>query len=296
MTRPPKINREIIDIFRGLGKEENLLLACTDEDMVTMLNDQLFVEHRITYRTFQRYKARAIKELAIPNADPLYIDLINILRMGYVRLRQQLLGAIIKDHLGSKRYMWIMERKFREWNLRAVPPVAEEIPAEELEGPIEDHGDQYPTITGDYYDLNKDERPKDISPVHFALYQGYVLLNPNYDGPEDDNTRAIKEMADMMKQDELPEEEQLALRRKSGAEYNKRMEEKRQQEAAIAAEEAKAPPAGPNRRRHGDKLDAEKARERLLNKIKNHGNNGFYEDADDDDDKWVPYEVNLEVA
>ncbi len=267
--RPPKINREIIDIFRNLVKEENLPLANTDEDMVTMLNEELFVEHRISYRTFQRYKARAIKELHIPDADPLYLDLVNILQMGYVRLRQQLLTAILKDHIGGKRYMWVMERKFREWNIRAVKPVAEEI-EDNLAEPIADRTEHYPTITGTYHDVNHTERPKDISPAHFAVYQGYVIPNPHYEGPEDDTTRAIKEMAELRAQNNLSREELVKIMAPVWEESEKRRIEEKEKEAAIAAEEAKAPPAGHGRMTWAKKLGPQKSRERLLNKIKNH--------------------------
>ncbi|CAN5400121.1 hypothetical protein BH09BAC1_BH09BAC1_02780 [soil metagenome] len=287
--RPPKINREIIDIFRNLVKEENLLLACTDEDMVAMLNEELFVEHRINYRTFQRYKARAIKEQNIPDADPLYLDLINILRMGYVRLRQQLLTAILKDHITAKRYMWVLERKFREWNIRAIPPVVVEEEQNEEE-PILERTDQYPTITGNYYDLHHTERPKDISPVHHAVYQGYVIPNPNYEGPEDDTTRAIKRMTDMLAQDQLSREELEKVMGPVWAESEKRRQEEREREAAQAAEEAKAPPAGHGRMTWAKKLAPKPSRERLLNKIKNHRN--IFHDDGTDENAWVPYEVD----
>jgi hypothetical protein len=201
MPRTPKINQEILDIFKNLLKEQNLLLACTDEDMVMMLNDNLFVEHRISYRTFQRYKRRAIREENIPDADPLYIDLLHMLRKAYVKLRQQLLTAIIDDHVGAKRFMWILERKFKEWNLRWSAPAEKQV-AEEAEDntdePIKENEDRYPTLIGSYCDKDNPERPKDIMPVHYAVFNKYVIPNPEYDGDEDDNTREIKRMWDFL--------------------------------------------------------------------------------------------------
>lgn len=267
--RPPKINREIIDIFRNLVKEENLLLACTDEDMVTMLNEELFVEHRISYRTFQRYKARALKEQSIPDADPLYLDLVNILKIGYSRLRQQLLTAILKDPISGKRYMWVLERKFREWNIRALPPVPAVI-EDNLAEPIADRTEHYPTITGTYYDLDHTERPKDISPAHHAVYQGYVIPNPDYEGPEDDTTRAIKEMVELRSRSELSREELVIVMTPVWEETKKRSQDAREKAEAIAAEEAKAPPASHGRMTWAKKMAPKKHRDRLLKNIKNH--------------------------
>ncbi len=279
MPRPPKINREILDIFRRLVKEENLLLAATDEDMVMMLNEELFVEHRISYRTFQRYKSRALRQMAIPDADPLYIDLFTILRTGYVRLRQQLLSAMIQDNIGSKRYMWILERKFKEWNLRWTPPETEL--EENPEEPIVEDTDNYPTLTGDYYDLNLDTRPKDIAPVHHAIYQGYVVPNPNYDGEEDDTTRAIKAMCEFMAENNLPEEELQKLLAERAAKTSKREKRRAQARSQLAAEEAKQPSASPHLMRKNNKQIADRARAQRLEKIKT-GAGQPYEPMPDD--------------
>ncbi len=266
MPRPPKINREILQIFRNLVKEENLLLACTDEDMVMMLNEELFVEHRISYRTFQRYKSRALRQMPIPDADPLYIDLFTILRTGYVRLRQQLLGAVIKDHIGCKRYMWILERKFKEWNLRWTPPEVEL--TENPEEAIVEDTDNYPTLTGTYYNLDLDVRPKDIAPVDNAIFQGYVVPNPDYQGEENDTTRAIKAMCEFMEENKLPEEEHFKLLAQRGAETKKRLAAKRQQEAELAAQEAKLPPASPHPIRSKEQRMLSNPRRGLFTKIK----------------------------
>lgn len=200
MPRNTKINLEIIDIFQKMVKEENMLLACTDEDLVIMLNERLFVEHRISYRTFQRYKCRAIKNAHIPDADPLYCDLFFILRQAYVELRRQMLKAMQADTYSARRYTWIMERKFREWNLKWNAPL-DEVEDDE-EGPIIEDEVHYPTLVGKYHDINNTERPKDIMPVHYAVFNRYVLPNPDYDGEEDDNTREIQRMWDYLKETE----------------------------------------------------------------------------------------------
>ena len=150
-----------------------MLLACTDEDLVIMLNEKLFVEHRISYRTFQRYKRRAMKSAAIPDADPLYLDLFFILKQAYVELRRQMLKAMQADSYRARRYTWIMERKFREWNLKWNAPV-EEVDDDD-EGPIIEEEVHYPTLVGKYHDINNTERPKDIMPVHYAVFNRYVL-------------------------------------------------------------------------------------------------------------------------
>lgn len=222
MPRNTKINLEIIDIFRKMVAEENMLLACTDEDLVIMLNERLFVEHRISYRTFQRYKRRALKNTQIPDADPLYLDLFFILRRAYVELRIQMLKAMQADSYSARRYAWIMERKFKEWNLKWNAP-EEEI--DDDEGPIVEEETHYPTLVGKYHDINNTERPKDIMPVHYAVFNKYVVPNPDYDGDEDDNTREINRMWEYLKETERKDAEDELKRQERLLEMKRQREE-----------------------------------------------------------------------
>lgn len=242
-----------------------MLLACTDEDLVIMLNEKLFVEHRISYRTFQRYKRRALKSMEIPDADPLYCDLFFILRQAYVNLRQQMLHAIQEDRIGSRRYMWILERKFREWNLR-YNPIDDPIEEDDETGPIIEETYRYPTLLGDYCDINNDERPKDIMPVHYAVFNKYVVPNPDYDGDEDDNTREIKRMWDYLQETIAKDAEDDRLREQRILE-NRRLREEKQK--AEAEKETEVP-------------------NELLPENDQHAGTDTDEDQQDDTDHWPP--------
>lgn len=286
MPRNHKICHEILEIFQKLIAEENLLLACTDEDLVHLLNQKLFVEHRISYRTFQRYKRRALREAAIPNADPLYIDLFLLLKSAYVKLRQQLLTAIYKDHGSAKRYMWILERKFKEWNIKWEPK--DNLDSDEdMEGPIDEQLELYPTYIGTYHDPEHMERPKDIAPVHHAIYQGYVIPNPEYDGDEDDTTRAIRSMWQSVLEQRMEDERREALMAQRRAER----QAKEAEEAALLAERAQGarPPSLPDKSDYEEEQRYKKegrAGERLLAKIKSKGK-GFHELPPEENDRII---------
>ena len=195
------------------------------------------------------------------------------------------------DRIGANRCMWILERKFKDWNLRWNPMVEEheaENPDEEI---VEDATEyQYPTLIGPYLDVDNTERPKDIMPVHHAVFNKYVIPNPDYDGDEDDNTREIAKMwALRIKMDE-----------ESAYEFEHR--EERLRLAAIAREQARQEqerealnqpannPIAPINTTQIDDTDKlfiakEEARERLLAKIRAQKNrSGFHEEANDEDD------------
>ena len=62
-------------------------------------------------------------------------------------------------------------------------------------------------------------------PVHYAVFNRYVLPNPDYDGEEDDNTREIQRMWDYLKEtekqdaeDELKRQERLLEAQRKHAE------------------------------------------------------------------------------
>ena len=89
----------------------------TDEELVDMVNEMLDEEDRISYRTFQRYKAGEIKDDDDVGIIPLFVSSYKrALRSQKANLQMKLATDVPG---GWQRYAWILERKFDEWNLRA---------------------------------------------------------------------------------------------------------------------------------------------------------------------------------
>jgi len=216
-----------------------------------------------------------MREIAIPNADPLYIDLYWLLKSAYINLRKQLLHSINTNPGGARRQMWVLERKFKEWNIKWEPP--QDNSDNDLEGPIEEELMQYPTYIGTYHDPEHAERPKDISPVNHAVYQGYVIPNPDYEGEEDDTTRAIAGMWQMLQEQRMEEAERHALLERKRAERLAKQAEEQQllQERQAGARPPSLPEESDYDAERRYKREA-REKERLLAKINSKGR-GFHE-------------------
>ncbi|CAN5278286.1 hypothetical protein BH10PSE19_BH10PSE19_22340 [soil metagenome] len=157
----------------------------------------------------------------------------------------------------------------------------------EPEGAIIEEMERYPTYVGSYNDPHHPERPKDISLVHHGVYQGYVIPNPDYNGDEDDNTHAIKQMWNLLQEQRMEHDARMALIEQRRVERQRQEEEKRQQEVA---EKAAHPPHYDEESEEKQYKDKNRARERLLAKIKSRGK-GFHEEARDEDE-YQPYSVD----
>ena len=131
MGRPSKLGTHIVSAFREVLSDEMNILACTDRQLFCLLNDQLAAHEKVSYRSFQRYKAHAMtigaemedcetdEELAAYEAfDPVYRTMYNLFTLALINQKKVLLYKILDEEQGWRRYQWMLERKFREWNLR----------------------------------------------------------------------------------------------------------------------------------------------------------------------------------
>ena len=124
--RPTKYRSEAAIMLSEMLLNEDMAQCFTDQQIFLKLNEKLGYDHHICYRTFQRYKAAALLygEMEVEHQadfDPIYRDLYN--RILHSQADQKLtLYKMMKNAEGSEwhRLKWIMERKFPDFNLRAV--------------------------------------------------------------------------------------------------------------------------------------------------------------------------------
>src|SRR5687768_17097127 len=129
MGRPTKLGSHVVSAFREVLDEEMNVLACSDRELFTLLNDSLPAGDKVSYRTFQRYKAHAMacgaemedcetdEEIAaMEGFDSVYRTMYNLFTLALIKQKKALLYRIIDEEQGWRRYQWLLERKFREWN------------------------------------------------------------------------------------------------------------------------------------------------------------------------------------
>jgi hypothetical protein len=98
MGRPTKLGTHIVSAFREVLDVEMNIIACTDRELFTLLNNELPVGERVSYRSFQRYKAHAMaygteiedceteEEIeALESYDPVYRTMYNLFSLALIK-------------------------------------------------------------------------------------------------------------------------------------------------------------------------------------------------------------------
>jgi hypothetical protein len=151
MGCPTKLGTHIVSAFREVLDDEMNVLACTDVELFALLNDSLPAGEKVSYRSFQRYKAHAMacgaemedceteEEIAaMEGFDPVYRTMYRLFTLALINQKKTLLKRIMFEEQGWRRYQWLLERKYREWNLRWTPEEKEEpvyVPVQEKPEP-----------------------------------------------------------------------------------------------------------------------------------------------------------------
>ena len=130
--RPTKLTQRVISIFNEVLATDHNSLVCTDEELCILVNDRLNEHERISYRSFQRYKAKAMKmateeeeqqeaaenEAAKAKADDntwLYQKLYVLWRKAIIKQKNQLMTLVLDAKQGWQRFKWLLEKKMEEW-------------------------------------------------------------------------------------------------------------------------------------------------------------------------------------
>ena len=110
MGRPSKLGTHIVSAFREVLSDEMNILACTDRQLFCLLNDQLAAHDKVSYRSFQRYKAHAMtigaemedcetdeEQAAYEAFDPVYRTMYNLFTLALIK-QKKLYGRIIMPY------------------------------------------------------------------------------------------------------------------------------------------------------------------------------------------------------
>lgn len=122
---PRKLNKFRIDSAeKVLDKDMNVLIL-TDEELCMLINEWVDKKDRITYRTFQNYKAditwweKIDENLELIEWERETLDdFFRLYKKALVQQRQNLFTKLQDDDKSRQRRAWIIERKFDEWNIR----------------------------------------------------------------------------------------------------------------------------------------------------------------------------------
>ncbi len=109
--RPSKLTPDVVDIFEEVVNAN--ILCCTDEELFLLLNDELEEADRVSYRTFQRWKAGEDKE-----NDELFNRFCRLIKKALIKEKRNLLDHLKTEEKQWQKWAWIIERKFDEWNIK----------------------------------------------------------------------------------------------------------------------------------------------------------------------------------
>lgn len=144
--RPTKLTQNLLHALQSVLADELAVIAFTEEELVWQTNQQLPMEERITYRTFQRYKAVVMSaetgedspkpppetpadrvgeqpEKAIePDIDPENTELVRQMHVtikdALMKQKLALVKGVYAQQPNWRRFCWMLERKFPDFRLK----------------------------------------------------------------------------------------------------------------------------------------------------------------------------------
>ncbi|CAN5449346.1 hypothetical protein BH09BAC1_BH09BAC1_19090 [soil metagenome] len=151
--RPTKLTSNLLEAFRAVLTDELAAIAFTEEELVWQANQRLQPDDQISYRTYQRYKAffeechaepcRSTQDsrhktqdllqevpppsLPLQNGEEhganvaLVEDMYNTFKGALLKQKLALVRGIYEGQPNWRRYTWMLERKFPDFKLRALP-------------------------------------------------------------------------------------------------------------------------------------------------------------------------------
>ena len=109
------------------GESNYNAIIHTDKDLVQLINQKLPENEKISDRTFKRWKEKADEEDESENGI-LERTFVPLLKKAKIIQKQQLFERLFNCESGWQRYAWILERKYREWNIRHSEDFQEDKP------------------------------------------------------------------------------------------------------------------------------------------------------------------------
>ena len=109
--RPTKLNDKFIQAASQVINDDINTIIFTDAELFEEINDLLDPKDKITYRTFQNYKAKADNETLT--------SFFVLIKKAERKQKKILISELRKTDKNWQRFAWILERKFPEqYNLK----------------------------------------------------------------------------------------------------------------------------------------------------------------------------------
>jgi len=114
--RPSKMTANLIQAIKEVLVEKDVIVM-NDEELVLFINEKLTKEEQISYTSFMHWKTGNLPEI---NVDKEIIsEFLQTIKKALYIERDNLMKELKKDSQWQ-RYAWILERKFKEWNLKSI--------------------------------------------------------------------------------------------------------------------------------------------------------------------------------
>jgi len=119
--RPSKLTEKFIDVAENVINE--YILACTDADILFLINQSLEEKERIGETTWKRWKNGNFSTKEHHNREELGKRFMAFIKKALIIEKNNLLKEVRKGKPGWQAKAWILERKFKEYNLRVQSDV-----------------------------------------------------------------------------------------------------------------------------------------------------------------------------
>jgi hypothetical protein len=114
--RPSKITANLVNTIEKVLNDKDIVVL-TDEELVMFLNEELPENEQISLSSFAHWKSG---KLPTETADAENIKrFLHVIKKALYVERLNLMKELKKDSQWQ-RYAWILERKFKEWNLKRI--------------------------------------------------------------------------------------------------------------------------------------------------------------------------------
>lgn len=133
--RPTKLTPALLQAFRTVVADEWAALAFTEEELVWQANQHLPETDRISYRTYQRYKADVLLNETIDLFETqdvrnntqdddqntaLVLAMHDTLKGALLAQKKALVRGVCEGLPNWRRYAWLLERKFPDFRLKSL--------------------------------------------------------------------------------------------------------------------------------------------------------------------------------
>lgn len=124
MARPTKLTENFIKAAEKIINDNDVMFL-TDEELLFLVNEELEEKERISERTFQYWKAGELSKCTDEQAK-IGKEFLRLIKIALIKEKHSLFKSMKAGDAKEDpwvKYAWILERKFKEWNLTAVTEV-----------------------------------------------------------------------------------------------------------------------------------------------------------------------------